>query len=87
MNITKGVLVIMAAILAQLLSACAQQNPAEIFRTDGEVSRAQSGWTYQASAGTEMVYVPFEGIYPDKGGRMQSPVFPLPNSDGRGAYY
>jgi len=87
MNIMKGALIVMTAILAQLLSACAHQKPVEVFRTDGEVRRADSGWTYQASPGTEIVYIPFEGYYPDKGGRMQSLVFPLPDSGGLGAYY
>ena len=77
----------MASIIAQLLSANAQQNPVEIFRTDGEISRAQSGWTYETGAGTNMVYLPFEGNYPDKGGRLQSPVFTLNKGDDRPGYY
>ena len=34
-----------------------------------------------------MVYIPFEGVYPNKGGRMQSPWFTLPDTKGQGAYY
>ena len=59
----------------------------ELFRTDGEVSRTESGWTYQAGSDEEMVYIPFEGVYPNKGGRMQSPWFSIPDSGGQGAYY
>jgi len=64
----------------------ASQDPMELFRTDGEVSKPDSGWTYQAGSDEEMVYIPFEGVYPNKGGRMQSPWFTIPESD-RGAYY
>ena len=87
MKIMKGAFIIMTSIIAQLSSADARQNPVEYFRTDGEISRAQSGWTYAAGAGTNTVYLPFEGNYPDKGGRLQSPVFPLNKGADRPGYY
>lgn len=87
MNVRKGVLVTAVIIIAQSLLGCAQHRAVEVFRTRGDVSQYQSGWTYEASPGTETVYIPFEGFYPDKGGRMQSPVFALPDSGGWGSYY
>ena len=87
MKTMKGSFVIMTSIIAPLLSADTRQNPVEFFRTDGEISQAQSGWTYDAGAGTNTVYLPFEGNYPDKGGRRQSPVFSLNKNDDRPGYY
>jgi hypothetical protein len=34
-----------------------------------------------------MVYVPFEGYYESKGGRMQSPLIKLDKESGESAYY
>ena len=34
---------------------------------------ARSGWTFLASEEGKPVYVPFEGIYESKGGRIRSP--------------
>lgn len=64
-----------------------QMKPVELFRTDGEISRSKSGWNYEAGAGTNTVYLPFEGNYPNKGGRLQSPVFSLNRTDDRPGYY
>jgi len=61
-TILKGSLIIMASIFASLPAADAQQPPVEIFRTDGEVSRDQSGWTYEAGAGGGTVYLPLKAI-------------------------
>lgn len=63
-----------------------RQDAKELFRTEGDVSRPGSGWTYQAGSEEEIVYIPFEGYYPNKGGRMQSPWFALPGSGGQGQY-
>jgi len=88
MNVVrKGVWVIMIAVVWQCSCAHAPQRGGALFETNGEVSRAKSGWTYQAGSEEEMVYIPFEGVYPNKGGRMQSPWFSLPDTGGRGAYY
>ena len=85
----KGAWILVMAAVWQL--SCAnvprQQRGDTLFRTEGDVSRADSGWTYQAGSEEEMVYIPFEGVYPNKGGRMQSPWFSIPESGGRGAYY
>jgi len=85
--VRKGLWVIMIAVVWQCSCANAPQRGATLFQTKGDVSRADSGWAYQAGSEEEMVYIPFEGVYPNKGGRMQSPWFSIPESDGRGAYY
>ena len=38
---------------------------------------ARNGWNYIAEEEGKMVYVPFEGVYPSKGGRIESPWFRL----------
>jgi len=74
-------------LMTKIIFSENQNKPVDLFRTDGEISGAQSGWTYKASAGTNTVYLPFEGNYPDKGGRLQSPVFSLNKSNDRPGYY
>lgn len=59
----------------------------ELFRTDGEISRARSGWTFRASLGTDTVYLPFEGSFPAKGGRLQSPLFSLGRRRDEAGYF
>nr|HPN85385.1 hypothetical protein [Victivallales bacterium] len=49
----------------------------EVFRFDGELG-ACSGWTYKPrSSEGGSTYLPFEGLFPDKGGRIQSEIFDL----------
>lgn len=61
--------------------------PGVLFQTAGDISLSGSGWTFEAGAGTNMVYLPFEGSYPDKGGRQQSPVFSLGRRGDEAGYY
>ena len=63
--IRRGVFVIMVAIASQLSWAGPTSRPVELFRTDGAVSAAKSGWEYQAGSKDKMGYIPFEGIYPN----------------------
>lgn len=75
------------AVLSALAAGC-RTTPIELFRTDGDISRAGTGWTYQASSAKDgVVYIPFEGHYPDKGGRLQSTVFSLGKTNDLPGYY
>ncbi len=61
--------------------------PAALVRYEGRIGEQTQGWQFlEAKAGTK-VYVPFEGVYESKGGRMQSPVIPLDKPAGKPAYY
>ena len=61
------------------------QDSMEIMRYDGPLNR--HGWKFLESKAGEMVYVPFEGYYESKGGRVQSPVVKLNKKSGEPAYY
>ena len=60
-------------------------NRMEIMRYDGPLNR--HGWKFLESKAGEMVYVPFEGYYESKGGRVQSPIVKLNKKAGEPAYY
>ena len=53
---------------------------------DGPV-RNHKEWTFLASEEGKTVYVPFEGPYESKGGRMQSPLIKLDKKTGESACY
>ncbi len=60
----------------------------ELCRFDGRISNRVPGWQFLESKGKgELVYVPFEGYYEDKGGRLQSPVINLPEVSDANNYY
>ncbi|MFA6931976.1 MAG: SGNH/GDSL hydrolase family protein, partial [Lentisphaeria bacterium] len=44
-------------------------------------------WEYQHSKDGEMVYIPFEGTFESKGGRIQSPKIKLDKESGKSAFY
>jgi len=48
---------------------------------------AKSGWTIQASQEGKIVYIPYEGVYESKGGRLQSPRFHLDQQEGESAFF
>lgn len=48
---------------------------------------AGNGWTFLPSEEGKMVYVPYEGMYESKGGRIKSPRFSLDKADGENAFY
>ena len=48
---------------------------------------ARSGWTFLPSEEGKPVYVPFEGTYESKGGRIRSPRFSLNKPSGKAAFY
>lgn len=59
----------------------------EICRYDGRISNHIPGWKFHTSEKGEMVFVPFEGYYESKGGRLQSPVIKLEGARGVTGFY
>ena len=47
----------------------------------------EKGWTFLASEEGKTVYIPFEGYYESKGGRIQSPPIRLGKKTGKGAFF
>jgi hypothetical protein len=58
-----------------------------LYSCPGNISDPAHGWQFLKSEAGEMVYVPFEGYYESKGGRMQSPTIALDKQPGEAAYY
>ena len=58
-----------------------------LYSCPGKISNQTQGWQFLKSEAGKMVYVPFEGYYESKGGRMQSPVIKLDKPSGETAYY
>ncbi|MBO4649487.1 MAG: hypothetical protein J5806_15160 [Lentisphaeria bacterium] len=56
------------------------------YRLDGRPD-AEHGWTYLAETEGKKVYIPFEGYYESKGGRMQSPRFHLGKAPGKAGFF
>lgn len=52
----------------------------------GEAS-GKTGWKLVGQEAGKVVYIPFEGYYESKGGRIESPRFPLDKKVGENAYY
>lgn len=59
----------------------------ELIRYNGSISSASSGWKYVEEKAGEIVYIPFEGYYESKGGRIQSPEIKLDRPAGENAFY
>ena len=59
---------------------------ADLARYEGEVG-ASDGWKCVGSDAGKIVYIPFEGYYESKGGRMESPRFKLDKTAGENAWY
>ena len=57
-----------------------------VARFPGEIG-AKSGWKFVASEEGKVVYIPFEGYYESKGGRIESPKFKLDKTDDENAWY
>ncbi len=81
----------LAMILASSLSVAIGAAGAEpLLSVPGPLSLSQEGWTFEPSkpTATGTTFNKFEGFYPDKGGKLQSPRIPLAGkADGKGAYY
>jgi hypothetical protein len=80
-----SVLVVAVAVVA---AAVAARGGEALFSHDGLVAPESGKWEFQASDAKDgMVYNPFEGAFPDKGGRLVSPPITLPQPAGEGGYY
>lgn len=80
-----GLLVFGLFIAGAISMAEEKSNGVEIVRFDGGIS-GKEGWNYVAPTGGN-VYIPFEGTYEDKGGRLISRNIPLGKKDGEHAFY
>ena len=58
-----------------------------LYSCPGAINDSANGWQFLKSEAGKMVYVPFEGHYESKGGRMQSPIIKLDKQPGEAAYY
>ena len=78
-------------ILASSLSLAVGAVGAEpLLSVPGPLSRSREGWTFVPSNpdANGATFNEFEGFYPDKGGKLQSPRIPLADkAEGTGAYY
>ena len=63
-----------------------QQRSGIIFEFSGQPD-ARSGWTFLPSEEGKPIYIPFEGTYESKGGRIRSPRFSLKKHEGKAAFY
>ena len=60
--------------------------PSSIVSFPGEVGSA-SGWKCRRGEAGKIVYIPFEGYYESKGGRIESPRFKLDGDCGKNRFY
>ena len=63
-----------------------QQKAGTIYEFPGQPD-AKGGWTFLPSEEGKPVYIPFEGTYESKGGRIRSPRFSLNKPSGKAAFY
>ena len=59
--------------------------PVEVLSCRGDI--ASQGWRLKASEEGKVVYIPFEGYFPSKGGRIESPIFTLDKGANENAWY
>ena len=72
------------AILAVTVAAVAVAAP--LAEYPGEVGE-KTGWKCVGSEEGKIVYIPFEGCYESKGGRIESPRFKLDGETGKNRFY
>ncbi|MBO7721021.1 MAG: DUF4965 domain-containing protein [Kiritimatiellae bacterium] len=73
-----------AAAFIACLAAAAEEYPV-LVNYPGDVGK--QGWTLKASEAGKVVYIPFEGYYESKGGRIEGPVFTFDKKEGETAFY
>ena len=71
-------------ILAVTVAAVAAAAP--LAEYPGEVGE-KTGWKCVGSEEGKIVYIPFEGYYESKGGRIESPRFKLDGETGKNRFY
>lgn len=67
------------------MAAFAETRRTPLVKYPGEVG--QHGWKFRGAEKGKVVYIPFEGYYKSKGGRIESPVFKLDKKAGENAWY
>jgi hypothetical protein len=68
-------------------AAVADGSPTNYVAEFAGVLNADSGWNRVSEEEGGVVYIPFEGHYESKGGRIESPKFKLDKEYGRNGYY
>ena len=78
----------MGVVKNGLLTVCSAANPAfsAVYEYSGYPD-AKNGWTFLPSEEGKMVYIPYEGMYESKGGKIKSPRFPLDKAANKNAFY
>lgn len=79
----KAGLIMMCITMA---GGCASRSQECLYSLQGAPDK-EKGWTFLPSEKGKKVYIPFEGYYESKGGRIQSPRISLGKKSGRGAFY
>ncbi|MDD3155729.1 MAG: hypothetical protein PHS41_12765 [Victivallaceae bacterium] len=73
---------------AALLGAAALAAGTPVAEFPGVIPGKNGQWSFEPSRPQGgMTYNPFEGYYPDKGGKLVSPLISLPKNPGEGRYY
>lgn len=79
---------VLVAVATAVATVVAGRGGDALFSQEGLVASEIGKWTFQASDAEDgSVYNPFEGVYPDKGGRLVSLPIALPQPAGEGGYY
>ena len=73
-----------AGLLAIAFSALAETYPV-LVNYPGDVGK--QGWKMTGSEAGKIVYIPFEGYYESKGGRIEGPKFTFDKKEGETAFY
>ena len=73
-------------ILATVIALAAVAAAAPLAEYLGEVGE-KTGWKCVGSEEGKVVYIPFEGYYESKGGRIESPRFKLDGETGKNRFY
>lgn len=81
--------IICGTIIAAAMLECGclvTEKSANIAEFPGQVGE-ESGWKCVGSEDGKVVYIPFEGYYESKGGRIESPRFKLDGEEGKNRFY
>ena len=76
---------IFALVTALTLSSVMAEEYPVLVNYPGDVGK--QNWKMQASEAGKIVYIPFEGYYESKGGRIESPKFAFDKKEGETAFY
>ena len=80
----KKLLIVLKSPLENRMEPMQKANVVYEFRGQPD---AKGGWTFLPFEEGKMVYIPFEGTYASKGGRIRSPRFSLNKTAGKAAFF